>query len=1163
MQLAVSAHTAQMAEIVSSFQRFWDLDTLGIRKTEESDVTIDDHLAQMMQDEITRYDEKTKTWSTGLLFRQNPPNVGPNKRKALAILKKVEKTTIAANRTTDVNKAYNEFVTHGFAEEVMEDSEPDQVHYLPGHAVFRESSSTSKTRIVFNASATSETGLSLNQCLFPGKCLLPEVVEVLLRFRLRKVAFTMDISKMFLRIKLHSGRDYLRFLWRDCDQTEPVRTYRMTSVTFGIISSPFQAIDVVLKNADRLEASHPLAAALVRSCLYMDDLLGTFHTTETARRAVDEVHSFFEEAGMTPHKYATNKGEILEKVPLEAKSNDDLTKVLGLVWDTHEDELLLNLTEVCNFETSGRDTKRSFLELSAKIFDPTGFLSPFTMRIKLLFQEVWKWEATSQASQQIEPPSAVGAKAKPVSKSKWDDPLPDHIQELWNELKSELPLLQSIRVPRCLVGKLGPAADEFEMFAFGDASRKAYAAVIYLVWKRPDSRKSSAMVYAKTRVAPLEMKGTTLEEQTIVRLELLAALICVRAAKYVLKALQAEVKITDVHFFTDSMINLWRIREGPAKFKLWVANRVSEIRDSSTAEQWHHCPGETNPADLPARGMSAQELRTSSLWWQGPDFIRAEKTAWPSEAGLPPRNDTEMKKENILNLVATANQNTSWSPGVNGDFIYQLLNRYEDWNKTIRFFHLILTFAVKSHRKAFKSTKWSLKAHRATHTAMWRLSQRLHLHNDFVNLAKGIELTPKNPLASFNPFFDNESSLLRARSRLVLSGLPEETRLPIILPKKCEIVKKFVLHLHKLHQHARAGYLHSLLRQEFAMQRGRQQIQAAIWPCTKRHCMKPKPLQQIMAPLPSLRIDEPAPFRAIAVDLFGPMVAFHKCGLENCPHPNERKVYGALYTCFHSRAIHIELIDSQGTESFLTSFRSFVARRGTPSIIYSDNAKNFKASMKEIRQLYKSINWTAVADDGIRRNIDWIFSTEKAPHQNGLCERMVRSVKEPLRAVIGSARLTRNQIELILHEIEAVVNNRPLSVTNEDPSEWVPITPAELVNGRRMDQIPDPKAPLRSTTFSHLWKRRQAILNQFWKRWSANYLLEQSIRKKWKTPSSADLMGRIVLIKDDFLSRNDWKIGRIIEILPSRDGFVRNVVVKTPTSKLRRAVQKLSLFEQI
>lgn len=1163
MQLTVSAHPAQLAEIVSSFQKFWNLDTLGIRKEEESNVTIDDHLAQKMQDEITHYDEETKTWSTGLLFKQDPPNVGPNKRKALAILKKVEKTTISTNKLAEVNAAYKEFVTHGFAEEVNEEMEPDRVHYLPGHAVFRVSSSTSKTRIVFNASATSETGLSLNQCLYQGKCLLPEVVEVLLRFRLRKVAFTMDISKMFLRIKLHSGRDYLRYLWRDCDETKPVRTYRMTSVTFGVISSPFQAIDVVLKNADRLESTHPLAAALVRSSLYMDDLLGSFHTIETARKAVAEVHSFFQEAGMTPHKYVANNEDILEQIPLEAKSVEPFTKVLGLIWDTSKDDLLLNLEEVCNIKHSGLDTKRSFLELSAKIFDPTGFLSPFTMRIKLLFQDVWKWEAENQVSLSNEPSKAKGMKAKPVSQSKWDDPLPERIQELWNELKSELPLLLNIRIPRCLVGKLGPAADEFELFAFGDASQKAYAAVIYLVWKDADSCRSSAMVYSKTRVAPLDMKGSTQEEQTIVRLELLAALICARAAKYVQNALQTEVKITDVHFFTDSMINLWRIREGPAKFKLWVANRIGEIRETSNPDQWHHCPGELNPADLPSRGLSARELQSSNLWWQGPTFIREEKSAWPVEKGHPQQKDDEWKKETSTSQVATANLKTRCCSPVDGDFIGQLLNRFEDWNKTLRFIHMVLTFAVKAHREAFKQTKWSLKAHKETKNALWRLSQRVHLQNDFVNLANGLELTPKSSLAGFNPFYDEELGLLRARSRLVLSGLPEETRLPIILPKKCAIVKKYILHLHVIHQHARAGYLHSLLRQEFAIQRGRQQIQTAIWPCTKRNCMKPKPLQQIMAPLPSQRIDNPAPFKAIAVDLFGPMVAFHKCELENCPHPKQSKVYGALYTCFHSRAIHIELIDSQGTESFLTSFRSFVARRGVPSIIYSDNAKNFKAAMKEIRQLYRSINWTAVKDDGIRRNIDWIFSTEKAPHQNGICERMVRSVKEPLRAVIGSAQLTRNQIELILHEIEAVVNNRPLGVTKEDPTEWVPVTPAELVNGRRMDQIPDPKAPLQSTTFSHLWKCRQAILNQFWKRWSANYLLEQGVRRKWKSPSTDDLMGKIVLIKDDFLSRNDWKIGRIIEILPSRDGFIRNVVVQTPTSKLRRAVQKLALFEQI
>ena len=338
-------------------------------------------------------------------------------------------------------------------------------------------------------------------------------------------------------------------------------------------------------------------------------------------------------------------------------------------------------------------------------------------------------------------------------------------------------------------------------------------------------------------------------------------------------------------------------------------------------------------------------------------------------------------------------------------------------------------------------------------------------------------------------------------------------------------------------------------------------IKKVIRKCTTKRCVVPVPLGQQEAPLPALRIDDPAPFQVVAVDLFGPMMVFHDCGSTACPHHGETKVHCALFTCFHSRAVHLELVDNAGTEAFMDAFRLLCARRGTPSTMYSDNAKGFKAASKEIRALYRSINWNAVKQEGVKKNIEWSFSMEKAPHQNGLCERLVRTVKTPLRVVIGAARLTKNQLRLILTEIEAVVNNRPLAVVREDSEELTPITPMELVNGRRLDQIPDPRAPKRSTTFSHLWRKRQAILNQFWKRWHNDYLLEQSTRKKWRTPTRDDLMGKIVLIKDDNLSRNVWVIGRIVDILPSKDGLVRNVMVKTSTSLLRRAVQKLALFE--
>ena len=216
------------------------------------------------------------------------------------------------------------------------------------------------------------------------------------------------------------------------------------------------------------------------------------------------------------------------------------------------------------------------------------------------------------------------------------------------------------------------------------------------------------------------------------------------------------------------------------------------------------------------------------------------------------------------------------------------------------------------------------------------------------------------------------------------------------------------------------------------------------------------PLTQQMAPLPTLRIEEAAAFRNVAVDLFGPMYVKHWCKFEDCPHPKDKKVYCASFTCFHSRAVHLELLKDQGTDDFLHAFRSFVGRRGTPNTMYSDNAKNFKAAAKEIRSLFKSINWERVKIEGQKQNIEWIFNTEKAPWGNAICERLVRTVKTPMRIIVGTAKLTERQLSVILTEIEGIVNNRPLATVTDHPDDLVPITPAELIIGRRMETHPDP-----------------------------------------------------------------------------------------------------------
>lgn len=1151
MRYAISVNCSSFAETLSGLHKLWDLELLGIKKEEDvSELTREEFEAQKLQDELTFYDRTSKTWFTSLLFKMKPPNLGSNRQKALGILRKVESTTIQKKLVDDVNKAYAEFVNCRFAEEVIEEYEPEEVHYLPGHAVFRADSATMKTRIVFNASAISETGQSLNQCLFQGPCLLPDIVQVLIRFRLMIVGFALDISRMFLRIKLDHGKDFLRFFWRDCDQSQKIRVYRMLAVTFGVISSPFQAIDVVMKHCNLFEKIFPQAVQVIRDQLYMDDVLAGAVDLGAAKATIREVMELFLEASMQPHKFACNLPEALECVPVEFRSPDLVHRVLGLLWNTEEDQLLLN---VKNHDFAEKpDTKRSFLEFSASLYDPLGLISPFMMKVKILFQQIWLTE------------SAGGKKPK-----SWDAPLPDVIQEQWDEIKKDMKNLRDISVPRCPFVSKGPMR-EVEIFAFGDASQKAYATAIYIVGIHDDGSKSVHLALSKTRVAPLKMVQDG-NEQTIVRLELLAALICARAARHVKNGIAKSQKITKTAFFTDSLINLCRIRKGPSKYKLWVANRVEEILTLSAATEWHHCPGPLNPADLPSRGLSATELKTSTLWWNGPDFIRKDESEWPTEAEVQIKVDTEKKKtedddeESFLKKlkILTVSGKTKIPEMPNWDFVCKILNRFEDWKKTWQLFARILRMGSKKHREKFAGSHFSVDEKRATEMFIWKLTQKHHFQRDYVGLSSGLGIDEKSPLTPYNPFLEEESGLIRSHTRLVMSDLPLATRQAIVLPKDCPVVEKYVLMKHRLHQHAGTGYLNALLKEEFLIQRGRQQVRKIIRKCLTRRCTKPVPLGQQEAPLPSLRINDPAPFQSVAVDLFGPMSVFHNCGMPNCVHPREKKVHCALFTCFHSRAVHLELVADTGTEAFLNALRAFVARRGCPSTMYSDNAKGFKAASREIQKLYKSINWKKVKEDGIQKNIDWFFSIERAPHQNGLCERLVRTVKTPLRVIVGSARLTQAQLALILIEIEAVVNNRPLAVTTDDPSDWVPITPMELVSGRKLEQIPDPKAPLQNTKFSHLWKKRQAILNQFWKRWSKDYLLEQSVRKIWRVQKFADLHNKIVLIKDDHLSRNEWMIGRVIEILPSKDGLTRNVIVKTGTSTLRRPVQKLALLQNV
>lgn len=291
------------------------------------------------------------------------------------------------------------------------------------------------------------------------------------------------------------------------------------------------------------------------------------------------------------------------------------------------------------------------------------------------------------------------------------------------------------------------------------------------------------------------------------------------------------------------------------------------------------------------------------------------------------------------------------------------------------------------------------------------------------------------------------------------------------------------------------------------------------------------------------------------------------------------KVWIALFTCYVTRAVHLEVVPDQSTPAFVRCLKRFAARRGLPRRFISDNGKTFKVAAKYLDAVFKD---GLVKEHLAGVGISWQFNVEHAPWWGGAFERMVRSTKRCLRKLIGRAQFSHDELSTALAEIEAVINSRPLSYLSSSDIEE-PLTPSHLIVGRRILNFPDhlsymcdledSEFTLDSQQANNRIKHLNNILNHFWNRWRKEYLsklreVHSNIARK--RPTSDDhsqiAIGDIVIVHDDQLPRGLWKLGRIQEVMKGRDGIIRGAVVKFVCRgrqhlHLRRPIQLLYPLE--
>ena len=527
-----------------------------------------------------------------LPFKRNPdlPNNRSQAEKRLTLLMK--KLQADKGYSQEYVKFMNDFILAGHPEQVPQDELAKHVGvwYLPHFGVRHPQKK--KLRVVFDASARFK-GAALNDFLHTGPDHMNSLLGILLRFRREPIAFTCDIQQMFHNFLVTpQHRDYLRFLWTN-DDPKIIQEFRMKVHLFGATSSPGVATFGLRKVAEDYRNISTEATRFLKDDFYVDDGVTSVSTPQEAKELIKAATTICTKANIRLHKFTCNNEEVLSTVPIserkEVSKSIDIFKdslycerTLGMEWNICSD------TFHYTTPTSAKPaTRRGILSTIARIYDPIGFVSPIVLKGKQILQQI---TMANQSWDQLLNPSV---------KLEWDK---------WYAGLSNLPLL---KIKRCF--KPSEEVKVTELHHYSDASLQGYGACSYLRQITKDGKVSCSLLLAKARVTPLKT-------QTIPRLELQGAVIATRLATTLRKEL--KIKIDSEFFWTDSKITLGYIANDAKRFHMFVANRVQEIKQTTTPQQWHHVLSNDNPADLVSRGATVLELSQKSIWFDGPTYLQ-------------------------------------------------------------------------------------------------------------------------------------------------------------------------------------------------------------------------------------------------------------------------------------------------------------------------------------------------------------------------------------------------------------------------------------------------------------------------------------------------------------------------------------------------------------
>ena len=419
------------------------------------------------------------------------------------------------------------------------------------------------------------------------------------------------------------------------------------------------------------------------------------------------------------------------------------------------------------------------------------------------------------------------------------------------------------------------------------------------------------------------------------------------------------------------------------------------------------------------------------------------------------------------------------------------------------------------------------------------------------------------PLVKQLRLYLDQQGLLRCGGRIHNAPLEYDVKFPYLLPKKHVLTKLIVFDVHKNQLHSGVNSTITQIRQKYWIPSIRQCVRSLLRTCiqctrvTGRPYAAPDP-----PPLPKVRVSEAPPFSVTGVDFTGALFVKNATG-------SETKCYICLFTCASTRAVHLEVVQDLSTDSFLQAFRRFASRKSLPMVMISDNATTYIAAANHLKKLFNS---QVVQEELSRKGTEWRFIPKRAPWYGGFWERLIGLTKTSLKKILGRRYVCMETLQTIVTEIEAVINDRPLTHVSSSIDDLEPLTPSHLLYGRKMTSLPhhthlpdDEMTQIQSdqTTLTNRAKQQSDIIEQFWRRWKSEYLT--ALREFHTTTGSNEKrirVGDVVQIYDEG-PRIRWKLAVVLELMTGNDGSVRAAKIKTKRGITNRPIVKLYPLETV